>query len=77
MGEDKKKYEIDDIVTKILDDYNDDRIINKVELFDQPDKEVIIEMIDKLMKIIYPGFFREKVYRYYNVKNRLAVLLKK
>ena len=58
MGEDKKKYEIDDIVTKILDDYNDDRIINKVELFDQPDKEVIIEMIDKLMKIIYPGFFR-------------------
>lgn len=75
MGEDKKKYEIDDIVTKILDDYNDDRIINKVELFDQPDKEVIIEMIDKLMKIIYPGFFREKVYRYYNVKNRLAVLL--
>ncbi len=74
MG-DKKNYEIDDIVGKILDDYNDDRVINKVELFNQPDKEVVIEMTEKLLKIIYPGFFREKVYKYYNIKNRLAVLL--
>lgn len=72
---DKKNYEIDDIVSKILDDYNDDRVINKVELFNQPDKEMVIEMTEKLLKIIYPGFFREKFYKYYNIKNRLAVLL--
>lgn len=70
-----RKNEIDGIVNRILDDYNDDREINKVELFNQPDTEEIIEITGKLIKIVYPGFFREKSYRYYNIKNSLAVIL--
>lgn len=75
MNNTNKQSEIDDIVNKILDDYNDDRTINKIELFNQPDNEEVIEISEKLLKVIYPGFFREKSYKYYNIKNSLAVIL--
>ena len=43
---------IDKIVEKILEDYKDERFINQVEVFDQPDKEVVIDITKKMLKII-------------------------
>lgn len=67
--------EIKDIVGGLLEDYNDDRTINQIELFDQPDTELIVDILDKMLKIVFPGFFREKTYRFYNLDSRLTVLL--
>ncbi len=61
---DNIKNNISDIVSVILNDYEDDRNINHVENFSQPDTEVIKDIISNLMKIIYPGFYREKTYKY-------------
>ena len=69
------KNEIDEIVANILEDYTDDRVINQVELFQQPDTERVIDILEKLLKIVYPGFFRDKSYRFYNINSRLTVLL--
>ena len=69
------KNEIDEIVSNILEDYTDDRVINQVELFQQPDTERIVDMLEKLLKIVYPGFFRDKSYRLYNINSRLTVLV--
>jgi serine O-acetyltransferase len=66
---------IDAIVSSLLADYVDDRVINGVELFDQPDKETVVAITDKLLKVVFPGFFRDKHYRFYNLNNRLAVLI--
>ena len=64
------------IIGSILDDYrNDDRFINRMNLFDQPDTEVVRDILQKLIKIIYPGFFREKYYRFYNLSSQLNVLI--
>ena len=62
------KNEIDEIVSNILEDYTDDRVINQVELFQQPDTERIVDLLEKLLKIVYPGFFRDKSYRFYGAK---------
>lgn len=70
-----EKYDIDEIVHTLLDDYRDDRVINGVELFDQPDKEMVTDITEKLLKVIFPGFFRDKHYRFYNINSRLSVLL--
>ena len=67
--------EIKDIVGDILEDYKNDRVIDKVEIFDQPDTQVVVEMIDKLLAIIYPGYYRERSYRFYNMDSRLTVLI--
>ena len=59
---------IESIVCKMLADYEDDRAINKIDLLNQPDKRAIIDIISKLLKLLYPGYFSDKVYKIYNHK---------
>ena len=66
---------IEGIVDTILNDYNGDRDIDKIDLFSNPDKAVITDMIHKLLRIVYPGFYRDKSYRFYNVKHNLSMLI--
>ena len=67
--------DINKVVEAILEDYQNDREIDHIELFDQPDTAAIVDIIDKLLTIVYPGFFRENAYRFYNMDSRLSVLL--
>ncbi len=67
--------ELEEIVSTLLGDYISDRAINHVELFAQPDQEVVQDILDKLIKIVFPGFFREKAYRFYNINSRLTVMI--
>ncbi len=69
------KDQITAIVSDILRDYEDDRNINRVENFSQPDTDSVKNIISNLLKIIYPGFYREKTYKYYNQSSRLTVLI--
>ena len=66
---------INEIVDSILEDYNKDRAIDKGRTFEQPDKEIIIDIVGKLQQIIFPGFFRNKTYRTYTSRNSLTMLL--
>lgn len=66
---------INEIVDSILEDYNKDRAIDKGRTFEQPDKEIIIDIAGKLQQIIFPGFFRNKTYRTYTSRNSLTMLL--
>ena len=66
---------IENIVDTILADYQGDRDIDKIDLFSHPDKAIITDMIHKLLRIVYPGFYRDKSYRFYNVKHNLSMLI--
>lgn len=65
--------EIGTIVSDILKDYREGRSIDKMDLFDQPQKKIVIEIVHKLLKIIYPGYFRDGSYKFYNLENDFAV----
>lgn len=67
--------QIEGIVDSILVDYRSDRKIDKMDIFGQPDKEVIIDMIRKLLRIVYPGYFWNKTYRIYNARHNLSMLI--
>ena len=67
--------EIEDIVDFILEDYTHGRDIDRIDLFKQPDKDIIIDMIDKLRRIVFPGYFTEKTYRIYTAKHNLSMLI--
>ncbi|MCR5101621.1 MAG: serine acetyltransferase [Butyrivibrio sp.] len=67
--------EIKDLVDLIIDDYNTDRDIDKLDIFNQPDKESIKNIVNKLLQIIYPGYYRDKVYKSYNDSNRIAIVI--
>lgn len=71
----KIEREINGLVGEILDDYKKDRSIDNINIFDQPDKEVVIDILSKLRQIIFPGYFKNKAYRIYTAKNNLTMLL--
>ena len=65
----------DRLVDIILEDYRNGRSIDRMDPFAHPDKEVVIDMIGKLMRIIFPGFSRDKNYRIYNTHHNLSMLI--
>ncbi len=66
----------EDTVRNILKDYYNHRNIDKMDdQFDQPNKEVIIKIIENLQKIVYPGYFRDRTYKSYNPENHIATLI--
>ena len=76
MGNTTADQEMQKIVGNILSDYkNEDRYINRMNLFEQPDTEIVRDILNKLIKIVFPGFFREKYYRFYNLSSQLNVLI--
>ena len=66
---------IESVVDNILADYSGDRDIDKIELYRKPDKDVVIDIIEKLRRIVFPGYFKDKNYRMYNAKNNLSMLI--
>ena len=66
---------IEQVVDTILEDYKHDRDIDKMDLFRHPDKEIIIDIINKLRRILFPGYFRDRNYRIYNAKHNLSMLI--
>jgi len=67
--------QIENIVDTILADYSCGRDIDRLEQLTQPDKDVIIDIIGKLRRIVFPGYFKEKNYRIYNAKHNLSMLI--
>ena len=67
--------QIESLVDSILSDYRLSRDIDKMDLKRHPDKDVVIDMITKLLRIVYPGYFRDTSYRMYNAKHNLSMLI--
>ncbi len=66
---------IEGVVETILEDYGSNRDIDQMEPFRQPDKDAIIGIIEKLRRIVFPGYFRDKTYRSYNARHNLSMLI--
>ena len=66
---------IEGIVDSILSDYRSNRAIDRQDPFNHPDKDTVIDMIGKLMRIMYPGYSRDKNYRMYNTRHNLSMLI--
>lgn len=67
--------QIEQVVDRILQDYRSDRDIDKMDLLRLPDKDVLIDCIQKLRRIVYPGYSREKNFRIYNARHNLSMLI--
>ncbi|MBO6008497.1 MAG: serine acetyltransferase [Lachnospiraceae bacterium] len=74
MEKETRNQELENIVSAILADYKDDRIINRTDISDQPDRDNVNDILGKIIKLIFPGYIREKNYKFYNLSSRLTVL---
>lgn len=66
---------IEAVVDAILEDYRHGRDIDRIQQSGQPDKDAVIDIIDKLRRIVFPGYYKEKTYRIYNAKHNLSMLI--
>ncbi len=67
--------QIRSVTGRILQDYEQGRYIDKTNLFSRPDRDVVMDILDKVQKIIFPGFFRAQTYRYYTLQNSTSTLV--
>lgn len=68
--------EIAGIVNELLEDYKMGRSVDKMEdIFNMPDKEKVTAIVHKLLKIILPGYYRDKAYKIYNASSNLSVII--
>ena len=58
--------QIEQLVDAILADYGQGRDIDKMYGLRRPDKDAVIDIIEKLRRIVFPGYFKDKTYRMYN-----------
>ena len=66
---------IEQVVDSILEDYRSGRDIDRLEQLHRPDRDAVIDIIEKLRRIIFPGYFRDKNYQYYHARSNLRVLI--
>ena len=66
---------VNHLVEKIMEDYQLGRDIDEVEDFVQPNKDDIVKIITQIQNIIFPGYYKNKNYRIYTVRNNLSMQL--
>ena len=59
----------------LLTDYGQGRHIDRIEPFSQPDRDVIIGVLNKLKRLLFPGYFRDPSYRVYSMQHSLCALM--
>ena len=67
--------EINGITRGIIEDYEKQRPIDKLDVFNQPDTKVIYELIQELVRVAYPGFVKDTHYRIYDIGNNLSLVI--
>lgn len=66
---------INSLVDNLMSDYSNGRTIDEIKLFEYPDKKVVIDILEKLKIVIYPGYYRNENYRTYTIRNNISILL--
>ena len=73
MDEKKIRDEVEEIVELVLKDYEQGRDIDNMNVFQQPDRDKVIDIVNKLLGVLFPGYYRDKGYKFYNMYSKLAL----
>jgi len=66
---------VNDLMKNIISDFEENRTIDEVKTFDHPDDVAIKEIVESLRKVIFPGYFRNRDYRVYTLRNNMGMLI--
>lgn len=67
--------EVNPILADIMADYGKGRAVDKMDIYNQPDKAEIMSILDELFSIVYPGFFRDKTHKIYNIEHTVSTII--
>ena len=75
LSREEIEQQVELITNNILQDYEQGRDIDKMDIYGYVEKEDVIDMVKKFRRIVFPGFYRDKSYRIYNNANNNMVSL--
>lgn len=64
---------IQETICDIMRDYRLGRPIDSLNALSEPDKGIINHLTDQLFSVIFPGYFRDRTYRFYQIRNILTI----
>ena len=64
---------IQETICEIMRDYRMERPIDSLNARSEPDKAIITRLTDQLFSIIFPGYFRDRTYKYLQIRNNLTI----
>ncbi len=67
--------EVESVVELVMEDYNLKREIDSRTMFHQPDQDKVITIVNKLLRIFFPGYYRDEVYKIFNMRHTLSALV--
>ena len=70
----EKNDAIQQIVNSIIDDYKQDRIIDKSKNYIHPDNDVIVDILNKLRYLIFAGYYNSNAYKSFTFQNKITML---
>ena len=62
------------IVNSILDDYKKGRTIDGATSYVNPDREVLVDILEKLRHIVFAGYYNSSSYHAYTLENKITML---
>ena len=74
MSENIEK-KIEGVVDMLMDDYKGGKTIDSVELTRYPNRDVVVNILENIRKIIFPGYYKNNYYKNYTVRNNVSILL--
>ena len=75
MEQNSREKEIANLVSKVIGDYDGGKNIDATDIFNKPDRNEIIDIVNNLFFVMYPGYFKDRTYKTYNLRNELAVMI--
>ena len=63
------------IVDALMESYDGDKYIDKVNTYEHPDVDRILAALESLKKIVFQGFFNNKKYKVFTTRNNTSMLL--
>lgn len=59
----------------ILKDYRGDRAIDQMELFHQPDRATLVKILENLLRVLFPGYYKNENYKIYRISSSIPALV--
>ncbi len=70
-----KENEIQDVAREILADYEQGRPIDRREVSTQIDEKIVVGVVQKLLRILFPGYYRKKTYSPHDDERNLSFFI--
>ena len=74
MQEDTNEAKVERILNMLKADYAGRKSIDKINIFNKPDKAIVVDIVHRLLQIVFPGYFWDRTFQSYSAKNSIATL---